>query len=143
MNVSSSNVLVFFFYKRKTPYELRISDWSSDVCSSDLTSDGGAGRSSNRETAAAASITWMRLLQWRLPAVACSALRRRKSRPGPYSPDSRSTVADCAYCAALASASSNTRRSEGHTSELQSLMRTSYAVSCLKKNKNTTSKSTD
>src|SRR3546814_10275113 len=87
MNVSSSNVLVFFFYKRKTPYELRISDWSSDVCSSDLTSDGGAGRSSNRETAAAASITWMRLLQWRLPAVACSALRRRKSRPGPYSPE--------------------------------------------------------
>src|SRR3546814_9282936 len=27
----------FFFFKRKTAYELRISDWSSDVCSSDLT----------------------------------------------------------------------------------------------------------
>src|SRR3546814_6112653 len=26
----------FFFFKRKTAYELRISDWSSDVCSSDL-----------------------------------------------------------------------------------------------------------
>src|SRR3546814_4896154 len=26
----------FFFLKQKTPYELRISDWSSDVCSSDL-----------------------------------------------------------------------------------------------------------
>src|SRR3546814_10123307 len=26
----------FFFYKQKTAYELRISDWSSDVCSSDL-----------------------------------------------------------------------------------------------------------
>src|SRR3546814_7463212 len=29
-------VMVGFFVKRKTEYELRISDWSSDVCSSDL-----------------------------------------------------------------------------------------------------------
>src|SRR3546814_2283981 len=28
---------VFFFFKQKTAYEMRISDWSSDVCSSDLT----------------------------------------------------------------------------------------------------------
>src|SRR3546814_19986019 len=28
--------LVFFFFKQKTAYEMRISDWSSDVCSSDL-----------------------------------------------------------------------------------------------------------
>src|SRR3546814_3845040 len=27
----------FFFFKQKTAYEMRISDWSSDVCSSDLT----------------------------------------------------------------------------------------------------------
>src|SRR3546814_7713863 len=27
---------IFFFFKQKTAYELRISDWSSDVCSSDL-----------------------------------------------------------------------------------------------------------
>src|SRR3546814_4939931 len=27
---------MFFFFKRKTAYEMRISDWSSDVCSSDL-----------------------------------------------------------------------------------------------------------
>src|SRR3546814_5704352 len=31
----------FFFFKQKTAYEMRISDWSSDVCSSDL--HGGAG----------------------------------------------------------------------------------------------------
>src|SRR3546814_7389363 len=30
------HVLVFFFFKQKTAYEMRISDWSSDVCSSDL-----------------------------------------------------------------------------------------------------------
>src|SRR3546814_1223945 len=30
-----------FFFKQKTAYEMRISDWSSDVCSSDLLSDAG------------------------------------------------------------------------------------------------------
>src|SRR3546814_9776611 len=29
-------VSIFFFFKQKTAYEMRISDWSSDVCSSDL-----------------------------------------------------------------------------------------------------------
>src|SRR3546814_6521026 len=29
-------MVVFFFFKQKTAYEMRISDWSSDVCSSDL-----------------------------------------------------------------------------------------------------------
>src|SRR3546814_2148618 len=29
-------VMTFFFFKQKTAYEMRISDWSSDVCSSDL-----------------------------------------------------------------------------------------------------------
>src|SRR3546814_19820256 len=30
----------FFFFKQKTAYDMRISDWSSDVCSSDLNSSG-------------------------------------------------------------------------------------------------------
>src|SRR3546814_1296899 len=30
------NLFFFFFFKQKTAYEMRISDWSSDVCSSDL-----------------------------------------------------------------------------------------------------------
>src|SRR3546814_4366099 len=30
------SVVIFFFFKQKTAYEMRISDWSSDVCSSDL-----------------------------------------------------------------------------------------------------------
>src|SRR3546814_10894911 len=34
--------MVFFFFKQKTAYELRISDWSSDVCSSDLGAGKGA-----------------------------------------------------------------------------------------------------
>src|SRR3546814_8305303 len=33
-------MMFFFFFKQKTAYELRISDWSSDVCSSDLPTTG-------------------------------------------------------------------------------------------------------
>src|SRR3546814_8206819 len=38
-------VFYFFFFKQKTAYEMRISDWSSDVCSSDLVDDPGTDRS--------------------------------------------------------------------------------------------------
>src|SRR3546814_3192663 len=34
-------LLFFFFFKQKTAYEMRISDWSSDVCSSDLAYPAG------------------------------------------------------------------------------------------------------
>src|SRR3546814_7377341 len=37
------DVICFFFFKQKTAYEMRISDWSSDVCSSDLAKLRGAG----------------------------------------------------------------------------------------------------
>src|SRR3546814_10656394 len=36
--------IVFFFFKQKTAYEMRISDWSSDVCSSDLRWDVDAAK---------------------------------------------------------------------------------------------------
>src|SRR3546814_2539913 len=35
--------MYFFFFKQKTAYEMRISDWSSDVCSSDLHAGGNEG----------------------------------------------------------------------------------------------------
>src|SRR3546814_7087570 len=38
----------FFFFKQKTAYEMRISDWSSDVCSSDLTGGLKAKRAGPR-----------------------------------------------------------------------------------------------
>src|SRR3546814_4246739 len=37
-------VFPFFFFKQKTAYEMRISDWSSDVCSSDLELQRGEAR---------------------------------------------------------------------------------------------------
>src|SRR3546814_9674419 len=36
MCLSIGMIFCFFFFKQKTAYEMRISDWSSDVCSSDL-----------------------------------------------------------------------------------------------------------
>src|SRR3546814_9695278 len=43
-------MLVFFVVKQKTAYEMRISDWSSDVCSSDLRGAGGRGRAADTRT---------------------------------------------------------------------------------------------
>src|SRR3546814_9899327 len=40
----------FFFFKQKTAYEMRISDWSSDVCSSDLSCQGVVLRMSAQHT---------------------------------------------------------------------------------------------
>src|SRR3546814_8269265 len=50
---------VFFFFKQKTAYEMRISDWSSDVCSSDLRLSPGCARIAG----AVASIRPVRLCQ--------------------------------------------------------------------------------
>src|SRR3546814_6820566 len=45
------SMLSFFFFKQKTAYEMRISDWSSDVCSSDLGIERG-GLAVQRDDAA-------------------------------------------------------------------------------------------
>src|SRR3546814_2498363 len=44
LSVYASYLFYFFFFKQKTAYEMRISDWSSDVCSSDLHAKGHARR---------------------------------------------------------------------------------------------------
>src|SRR3546814_7704936 len=57
--------MVIFFYKQKTAYEMRISDWSSDVCSSDLV-----------EQVSAATVTGLRpILGARAGNAAASAYR--------------------------------------------------------------------
>src|SRR3546814_1305999 len=42
--------LYFFFFKQKTAYEMRISDWSSDVCSSDLIAQDLEARAADLRT---------------------------------------------------------------------------------------------
>src|SRR3546814_8295247 len=48
MYVFMISVLFFLFFKQKTAYEMRISDWSSDVCSSDLCAWKGCGEGEHR-----------------------------------------------------------------------------------------------
>src|SRR3546814_18683176 len=50
--------LCFFFFKHKTAYEMRISDWSSDVCSSDLPELQKHGETEQEREHAAAQESW-------------------------------------------------------------------------------------
>src|SRR3546814_8685116 len=109
-------VLWFFFFKQKTAYEMRISDWSSDVCSSDLlfmtnlapkrSWEDTDGRDSNGKRPRGDRRLGLCHQRVRLCGLGCQP----------------------------AVAAGGTR-SEEHTSELQSLMRISYAVFCLIKKK--------
>src|SRR3546814_3885308 len=69
-------ILCFFFFKQKTAYEMRISDWSSDVCSSDLAfrdRESGSCDASLRVHA----VRKMAIPDWRWPD--CSATARASS----------------------------------------------------------------
>src|SRR3546814_10536681 len=74
-------LLCFFFFKQKTAYEMRISDWSSDVCSSDLTvRSSDPKRHFKAESDRAQISTWLpssttRLVGRRKNSIALSALR--------------------------------------------------------------------
>src|SRR3546814_7227860 len=118
-------VFCFFFFKQKTAYEMRISDWSSDVCSSDLGahSGGGAGACPQSSPWPPAPRRW-RDRRWRafLHPRRCNALR---NGAGAYSLPLRRRPCRSRNGGGGA-------RWEEHTSELQSLMRNSYAVFGLK-----------
>src|SRR3546814_3198048 len=109
-------VCVFFFFKQKTAYEMRISDWSSDVCSSDL-------QIANRRNVFAVA---RRLFRWAVSRgdIKISPMEGMET-PKAVKPRERW----------LTDKELPRIRSEEHTSELQSLMRISYAVFCLKKKK--------
>src|SRR3546814_9637628 len=108
---------------------MRIRDWSSDVCSSDLAlrprARAVAGAQARLDdTGPDIGLPRRRAADRRLPSPEAGGDRRRRGllrRPRPDDP----TVG-------------YHRRSEEHTSELQSLMRISYAVFCLTKTNNTT-----
>src|SRR3546814_2498806 len=72
--------VVFFFFKQKTAYEMRISDWSSDVCSSDLTADWHANnRRQRREWRRDRRVNWKRSEERRVGKECVSTCRSRWS----------------------------------------------------------------
>src|SRR3546814_4387967 len=114
---------------------MRISDWSSDVCSSDLAAlcslscvvDGLWIRSPT-PVPKGLPVTFSRFALTGMIAMALAGCSQR----GEIDP----TGGIVAVRSACPVAAIPAQRSEEHTSELQSLMRISYAVFCLKKKKN-------
>src|SRR3546814_3510292 len=105
---------------------MRISDWSSDVCSSDLIGGGGA------ELQCWGGCTEQAVLE----AVHADARPPRAVDGAPRTGFDAILFETCiAWIAAGEVMEGKPIRSEEHTSELQSLMRRSYAVFCLKKKK--------
>src|SRR3546814_7602824 len=72
-------VSLFFFFKQKTAYEMRISDWSSDVCSSDLASGADTSPAAIAPAAAPTLIVTFGLLRAEGPG---QALRHSPLDPG-------------------------------------------------------------
>src|SRR3546814_5556053 len=113
-------MILFVFFKQKTAYEMRISDWSSDVCSSDL--------SGPMTCQPSGSLTRCLSRPWAGGSVARCDTNQSVPRV-------QATAAVTRPATGEARVASTVTRSEEHTSELQSLMRISYAVFCLKKKK--------
>src|SRR3546814_2246309 len=114
---------------------MRISDWSSDVCSSDLSlATSGTRRRARHPGHPLPSAQTRFRAGSRKSSIAVSG-HRANNQPATY----RSSCWHGDSVAAIRAApASRLLRSEEHTSELQSLMRTSYAVFCLKKKTNYT-----
>src|SRR3546814_5311948 len=118
---------LFFFFKQKTAYEMRISDWSSDVCSSDLFIQ--LCDKDRTPLLFLQNITgFMVGRDYERGGITKDGAKMIMAVSGASVP--KFTVnANASYGAGTYGMA----RSEEHTSELQSLMRSSYAVFCLKK----------
>src|SRR3546814_4856043 len=125
-------MVCFFFFKQKTAYEMRISDWSSDVCSSDLVQSftRGGGYNSNYLTLAFLGVENFPLTVAEIPYA--EGLKVKDDRLSWKASVSWKPVDSITTYATISTGFRT--RSEEHTSELQSLMRISYAVFCLTKN---------
>src|SRR3546814_8270729 len=124
---------------------MRMSDWSSDVCSSDLAFGPELsrrplhGRDLQRAALARPDLELCRQqlsARQRLSALRPALLERRRHKPARKMAPAISGRSLSRQSAGRPEQPVGVRRSEEHTSELQSLMRISYAVFCLKKKKN-------
>src|SRR3546814_9724768 len=106
---------------------MRISDWSSDVCSSDLLL-------TRVHLSPASNFSLSFAANWTAPNPDTTCSRCSYPRLNPKGKDKSGRTSGDTRLAITGS------RSEEHTSELQSLMRISYAVLCLKKKKTSENK---
>src|SRR3546814_9295265 len=125
--------MIFFFFKQKTAYEMRISDWSSDVCSSDLVARNARRHADNPEFRADMIATLEESVGKMNDMLARLSQHNRARYEEPRAVALRSLAEN--VVAIKGQQHPVILRSEEHTSELQSLMRISYAVFCLKKKK--------
>src|SRR3546814_7157598 len=115
---------------------MRISDWSSDVCSSDLSSEvrgAGAPVFPDLATATFAGGTYPNVDNLRAIAPGMTKDQLYDLIGRPHFHEGVFGVREWNYLFNFRDADGNASRSEEHTSELQSLLRISYAVFCLKK----------
>src|SRR3546814_7778394 len=134
-------MFVLCFFKQKTAYEMRISDWSSDVCSSDLAAPARQvprkeqpprlQPSDDIDTSLGVARVVDEYAACLHAVPACFGLRDQR-RHGCQGGWAMIGLADFRLREGLGE---ERFRSEEHTSELQSLMRISYAVFCLKQKK--------
>src|SRR3546814_2603180 len=141
--------MYFFFFKQKTAYEMRISDWSSDVCSSDL--ELAQARDVGDVVGLLVDLVEVDHEHRRLALHAVhlveriAVLEEGQARLGelglllPQVPRQLRLGVECVvveftfHFPGRRLQPCHLLRSEEHTSELQSLMRISYDVFCLKK----------
>src|SRR3546814_7143609 len=114
----------FFFFKQKTAYEMRISDWSSDVCSSDLGAIGTRAEAilAHGDYSLSGLDQSLGDAQGILRATSQAAARDRALSEHMLEATQASGEGLGQLSDGLARATTMRERSEEHTSEIQSLM---------------------
>src|SRR3546814_4141617 len=129
---------LFFFFKQKTAYEMRISDWSSDVCSSDLQREAPTRRTKCTQAIEQQQQRRERQTEHRQRQRPLRRPRRLRPCVVVQNPGAMHHQWPRAAIGRTQPGVVDDLQDRKHTSELQSLMRISYAVFCLKKKKNHT-----
>src|SRR3546814_8125542 len=116
---------------------MRISDWSSDVCSSDLVDQVADLQPGCRLHALVAAVAGVEgeAVQRRADALRTGVARQLHAEAAVDLGHEAAAVASAVGVPPAIALAEELERSEEHTSELQSLMRNSHAVFCLKKTK--------
>src|SRR3546814_2254334 len=121
------------FFKQKTAYEMRISDWSSDVCSSDLLEIIGLRDPHAQDVRPRFADHLQRIDDIAEALGHFAALPVEREAVRQHRIIGRAAARAAAFEKRGLEPTAMLVRSEEHTSELQSLMRISYAVFCLQK----------